>query len=107
MTTVQQGDILWQPTEELLEHSALARYMRWLGETRGLRFDDYQALWRWSATEIEAFWESMWQFFDVKASRPYEAWQRYAIARVLARGIAAGKPRHLGRADARVCAFSR
>jgi acetoacetyl-CoA synthetase len=72
MTTVKQGDILWQPTEELLEHSALARYMSWLSETRGLRFDDYQVLWRWSATEIESFWESIWQFFDVKASRRYE-----------------------------------
>ncbi|HEX3247306.1 MAG TPA: acetoacetate--CoA ligase, partial [Chloroflexota bacterium] len=73
MTDVHQGDILWEPTPELLQDSALARYIGWLAETRGLQFDDYQDVWRWSATEIEGFWESVWDFFEVKASRPYSA----------------------------------
>ena len=28
-------------------------YQDWLRETRGLVFDSYDALWRWSVTEIE------------------------------------------------------
>ncbi|MFN0071939.1 MAG: acetoacetate--CoA ligase [Chloroflexota bacterium] len=69
MNRVQPGDVLWEPTAELREHSNLARYMRWLAERRGFQFQDYHELWAWSATEIEAFWESVWQFFDVQASR--------------------------------------
>ncbi len=37
-----------------------------------MHFNDYQDLWHWSATEIETFWESIWQFFDVQASRQPE-----------------------------------
>src|SRR5262249_4055970 len=30
-------------------------------------------LWAWSVEELEAFWESIWQYFDVRASKPYHA----------------------------------
>ncbi|MGZ4174033.1 MAG: acetoacetate--CoA ligase, partial [Solirubrobacteraceae bacterium] len=46
--------------------------MRWLEERHGLAFADYEALRRWSITELEAFWASIWEFFDVRAARPYE-----------------------------------
>ena len=46
--------------------------MRWLETERGLSFADYDELWRWSVTELEAFWESIWDFFSVRAERPYE-----------------------------------
>ena len=49
----------------------MTRYMRWLAEERGLEFEDYESLWRWSATEIEAFWTSIWDFFEVEASAPH------------------------------------
>ena len=44
----------------------MTRYMRWLEDERGLRFDGYDALWRWSAEDLEAFWASIWEFFDVQ-----------------------------------------
>ena len=28
-------------------------------------FDSYDATWRWSVDELEAFWASIWDFFDV------------------------------------------
>ena len=46
--------------------------MRWLEERHGLAFADYEALRRWSINELEAFWASIWEFFDVRAARPYE-----------------------------------
>ena len=45
--------------------------MDWLQETYGLDFTDYQALWDWSVTELELFWETIWAYFDIQASRPY------------------------------------
>ena len=54
------------------ETSRLADYTRWLESQRGLRFDGYPELWAWSVNDLEAFWESLWQYFGVEASRPYD-----------------------------------
>jgi acetoacetyl-CoA synthetase len=45
----------------------MTEYMRWLAEDRGLHFGGYDELWRWSVDEIEAFWDSIWDFFGVQA----------------------------------------
>src|SRR4051794_38261278 len=66
-----RGELLWEPSPESVERSTMTRYVRWLAAERGLEFDDYESLWRWSATEIEDFWTSIWEFFRVEASAPY------------------------------------
>src|SRR3954452_20929645 len=67
MTTQEQGALLWEPAEERIERATMTRYMRWLAAERGLEFDDYAALWEWSTDDIQAFWASLWEFFDVQA----------------------------------------
>ena len=52
--------------------AGITRYRRWLERERGLRFDGYDALWRWSVEELEAFWASIWDFCQVRAHRPYD-----------------------------------
>jgi acetoacetyl-CoA synthetase len=52
----------------MVERSPLTRYLRWLAEERELHFDDYHALWRWSTTEIEEFWRTIWDHFEVMAA---------------------------------------
>ena len=42
--------------------------MDWLGDSRGLVFDDYDELHEWSVTEIEDFWQSLWDYFEIVAS---------------------------------------
>jgi acetoacetyl-CoA synthetase len=61
-----EPEVLWTPSQERIERATLTRYQAWLEETRGLRFDDYESLWRWSVTELEAFWESIVSFCDVR-----------------------------------------
>jgi acetoacetyl-CoA synthetase len=63
---------LWEPSAELVERSRLREYMRWLEAERGLKLDDYESLWRWSVSDLEAFWASIWDFFDVQADGGYE-----------------------------------
>jgi acetoacetyl-CoA synthetase len=63
-----EAEILWAPPAEMVERSPLTRYMRWLADTRDLHFGDYHALWRWSTTEIEEFWQTIWDHFEVMAS---------------------------------------
>jgi acetoacetyl-CoA synthetase len=48
-------------------------YQNWLAEQRGLRFDSYDALWRWTTTETEAFWQSIWDYFDLQSPTPHTA----------------------------------
>ncbi|WP_294256638.1 acetoacetate--CoA ligase [uncultured Comamonas sp.] len=48
-------------------------YQRWLHETRGLSFADYDALWRWSTSDLDAFWQSIWDYFDLQSPTPHSA----------------------------------
>ena len=69
---VTQGEILWEPTADARENSLLARYLDWLREKRNLDHADYEALWRWSVSDLDGFWGSLWDFFGVKAHTSYE-----------------------------------
>jgi acetoacetyl-CoA synthetase len=59
--------ILWTPSPERVERATLTRYQRWLEQRLGRTFASYEELWRWSVDELEAFWASIWDFFDVQA----------------------------------------
>lgn len=59
-----------------LPEPRIQRYLRFLADTRGLRFDastpaGYDALWRWSTSELPAFWASLWAFFEIASPTPY------------------------------------
>jgi acetoacetyl-CoA synthetase len=59
-----EGKRLWEPTHP--ERSEMARYIA----ERGLR--SYDELWRWSVEDLEGFWGSLWERFEILASEPYE-----------------------------------
>ena len=44
----------------------------WLKRHRGLHLPDYPALRDWSVQDVGGFWASLWEYFDVEASFPYE-----------------------------------
>jgi acetoacetyl-CoA synthetase len=48
-------------------------YQNWLREQRGLSFDSYDALWRWSVSDLDAFWQSVSDYFDVRSPTPPSA----------------------------------
>jgi acetoacetyl-CoA synthetase len=72
MSSATEPTVLWEPTDERRERATITRYARWLEETRNLRLPGYHDLWRWSVEDIEGFWGSIWDFFAVEASQPYE-----------------------------------
>jgi acetoacetyl-CoA synthetase len=49
----------------------ITEYEQWLAEHRGLRFPDYEAMWRWSTSDLEGFWSSVWEFFAIESPTPY------------------------------------
>ena len=48
-------------------------YQEWLQASRGLSFDSYDALWQWSVTDLDAFWQSIWDYFDLQSPTPHSA----------------------------------
>jgi acetoacetyl-CoA synthetase len=75
-------ETIWRPSEDTIDRANITRYLEWLARHRGLTFATYQDLWRWSVADLDAFWSSIWQYFGVRASPPYE--------RVLARDTMPG-----------------
>lgn len=73
MHKVEEGKIIWQPSKERIESSVLTKYMRWLKEKKNLHFENYQQLWQWSVDQLEDFWETVWEFCEVKYKDPYKS----------------------------------
>jgi len=47
-------------------------YQYWLASKLGLTFADYNAMWRWSVTDLEAFWRSLWDYHALQSPTPFE-----------------------------------
>jgi acetoacetyl-CoA synthetase len=62
---------LWAPSRAFAEQSNFKKYQNWLFVKKGLYFRDYHDLWDWSVTDLEDFWESIWQFCEVKSHSMY------------------------------------
>src|SRR5215470_17720404 len=76
------GDVLWEPSAEVVKRSRVTDYRRWLA-ARGVSAGepaaptasgdtlarDYHRLWRWSVDEPAAFWGSLWDYFGVLGER--------------------------------------
>jgi acetoacetyl-CoA synthetase len=61
-----EGELLWEPSRELRERAWITGFM----DRR--RFESYNELWRWSVRDLEGFWGSLWDEFEIMASSQYE-----------------------------------
>ena len=55
-------NIVWSPTQELLESSAMAELIRQLNNKYQLTLEGYQSLHQWSVDYPELFWGFLWDF---------------------------------------------
>ncbi|MEO8571158.1 MAG: acetoacetate--CoA ligase [Chloroflexota bacterium] len=62
---IQEGTLLWEPSAELAAATNLTDYLGWLDREHGLRFADYEELWRWSVDDLEAFWSSIVDYYEI------------------------------------------
>ncbi|GAA3732494.1 acetoacetate--CoA ligase [Salinactinospora qingdaonensis] len=70
MTAPRSGDVLREPAPDVHDTTRIGAYLRWLQHARGLAFDDYHALHRWSVDDLDGFWSSVWEFAGVRAATP-------------------------------------
>ncbi|PLK42309.1 acetoacetate--CoA ligase [Emticicia sp. TH156] len=68
---------LWTPPASYIEQSNLKKYESWLLNRENLTFKDYEALWKWSVSDIEKFWETLFHFFDIKSHTEYQSVLRW------------------------------
>lgn len=64
--------ILWSPDKSFIEQSNLKSFENWLLKHRNLQFQDYRAIWQWSIDNLDDFWESIIEFFDVNLEGQYD-----------------------------------
>jgi acetoacetyl-CoA synthetase len=72
MSSASGQEPLWTPSPQDAGEVEMARFMGWAGERRGAPFSGYEELWRWSVDDLEGFWAAIWEFFEVRHSKPYE-----------------------------------
>lgn len=64
----------WTPSAQRCEQARITHYSQWLANrSEQTRFADYASLWQWSVTDIEGFWESVWEYFDIASPTPYSS----------------------------------
>jgi acetoacetyl-CoA synthetase len=70
----ETGELLWEPPNDVRATTSMGRFLDWVHATRKMWLPDYDAAWRWSVDDPEAFWWSVWEFFEIHASAyPTEA----------------------------------
>jgi len=63
-------DVLWRPSDELLESSAMARFLRFARERHGFEGDGYLELHRWSIADLDRYWRAHAEFWHVEFATP-------------------------------------
>ena len=51
----------------------ISLYRRWLKDQRHLSFSNYEEMRQWSVGDIDAFWQSIWDYFDLRSPTPHSA----------------------------------
>lgn len=62
---VQQGQLIWQPAPDAIDHCRVGDFMRWLSVHRDVHVNSHDDLFAWSVAEIEQFWGALWEYFAV------------------------------------------
>src|SRR5581483_11464260 len=65
------SDLVWSPSAERVASAQITAFTNWLRSKRGLEFDNYETLWRWSTSELEPFWSAVWEYFGIVARKRY------------------------------------
>lgn len=67
------SELLWEPDPETVRDANLTRYLTWLRDELGHSFAGYADFWQWSVDDLAGFWQSIWDYYGVRSSAPFEA----------------------------------
>jgi len=69
----KEGQFLWRAPRDVAKRANITKYSAWLKSHNGLDMTEYQDLWDWSVKEPEAFWLTIWDYFDIQATGKIDA----------------------------------
>ncbi len=72
MPRLHSSKTLWELPLAAKNMTRISRYMRWLRRHYQLDFNKYEELYQWSVEKPADFWQSIWQYFNVKSYTPYK-----------------------------------
>lgn len=58
-------EVMWAPTPESIGQTNIHAYAQWVKNKYGVDVDDYNDMWKWSVNNIEDFWASIWEYFEL------------------------------------------
>jgi acetoacetyl-CoA synthetase len=74
MTTIQPGSLLSPaPAKAEWADSRVGRYLLGIEQRHGRTFDTYEDAWRWSVEDLDGFWESIVDEFEIIEHTPHTA----------------------------------
>ena len=73
MNTTEQSPIVWTPSEHTIRHSRMGQFKAWLEQQGFGPFADYHALHQWSITELDTFWQKVWDHCGLVCDTPADA----------------------------------
>ena len=62
---------LWTPSQERVKGSNITLFIAFVNTKYGLQLQSYEQLYKWSVNSIPDFWSAVWEFAEVKSSKPY------------------------------------
>ncbi|MDT0328689.1 acetoacetate--CoA ligase [Nocardiopsis lambiniae] len=78
MTESSVPRVLWEPDETTVAASNIVAFARWAAEHEGVEAFgddgdfDYDALWRWSVTDVDGFWDAIRAYYGVRFDTPHD-----------------------------------
>jgi len=63
--------LLWKPSEEQIQNTNMYRFMLRVNQKYKKNFTEYKELWQWSVDNISEFWTEMWDFAEIKSTKPF------------------------------------
>lgn len=55
---------------DALDTTREGRFLQWVNETRDL-LGTHEDLWAWSVADLGAFWQAVWDYFEVQSHSPH------------------------------------
>jgi acetoacetyl-CoA synthetase len=65
------SETVWIPSAARIERSALREYLNWLEKREGRLFTDHDSFHEWSIADLDRFWVSLVEYYDVSFSAPW------------------------------------
>ena len=70
---MQEKKPLWKPNKKQIENSNMNKFIQFVNSAYSIELKDYTDLYDWSITDIENFWESLWNFSGIIHSENYKS----------------------------------